>query len=335
MEKPTSKLDTKKEENFTLFLDNKPNNPHYALEISLFSGQINFQAVNNIGNNIVNYESSYSFEDLAKLDDYFKYCKDINNLYNFILQLKKNNEISLTQENGNIFLIIHVIQPIENIIKIPLNKSPLNNKSIILSLNESNNKLKEKIKFLEEQLDNNNKILKSRIIKMQIKGYSHNLLFIEKEIEKQLKKNVITYDLIYKASKDGDKSENFHSKCDNIENTLIIIKSTNDKIFGAFTTQLWNPIGYVKDPLAFVFSINNKKIYNILDNINGEMAIYTNSLYGPCFGEGTDFGLYSQCTTRNDNWCSNKKTYNFNGEHLIGNVRFQVSDYEVYHVIVD
>ena len=184
MEKPTSKLDTKKEENFNLFLDNKPNNPHYALEISLFSGKINFQAVNNIGNNIINYESSYSFEDLIKLDDYFKYCKDINNLYNFILQLKKNNEISLTQENGNIFLIIHVIQPIENIIKIPLNKSPLNNKSIILSLNESNNKLKEKIKFLEEQLDNNNKILKSRIIKMQIKGYSHNLLFIEKGMEK-------------------------------------------------------------------------------------------------------------------------------------------------------
>lgn len=84
-------------------------------------------------------------------------------------------------------------------------------------------------------------------------------MFLENEIEKQLKKNVISYELIYKATRDGDKSENFHSKCDNKENTIVIIKSKNGKIFGGFTTKFWNHMEYINDPLAFVFSINKQK----------------------------------------------------------------------------
>jgi len=291
--------------------------------------------VNDIENVIHNYESILDFDSLIKIDDYFKYCKDINNIYDFILQLKNNNALSIIKENENLMLCLHISQPIENIIKIPLNKSIVNNKSIILSLYEKNNQLKEKIKLLEEKLENDYEKIRTRLIKKDIKGYSENLLFIEKEIEKQLKKNVISYDLLYKATRDGDKSENFHSKCDNIENTLVIIKTTNGKIFGGFTTKLWNHSGYVKDPLAFVFSINNQKIYNIVDNINGERAIYSHNSYGPCFGCQTDFGLYSGCAGRKDNWCLDSKIYNFNYAQLNGVNKFQALDYEVYHVILE
>jgi len=277
---------------------------------------------------------------LIKVDEYFKFCKEINKVFDFILQLKNNKFLTLIKENENVFLCLHLSQPIENIIKIPLNKSLVNNKSIILSLDNKNKqiiKLKEEIKLLEEKLENkienNNDILKERLMKRDIRGYEQNLVFIEKEIEKQLKMNVIRYDLIYKASRDGDKSESFHSKCDNIKNTLIIIKSTTGKIFGGFTTQLWNHSGYVNDPLAFAFSINNQKIYNIIDNKSGNYAIYSNNLYGPCFGEGTDFGLYSGCIDKNSNWCYNKKTYNFGNDHLNGLPSFKVLDYEVYHVV--
>ena len=189
---------------------------------------------------------------------------------------------------------------------------------------------------MEEKLEKNNDDLKQRLMKKDIKGYSQNLIFIEKEIEKQLKKNVISYDLIYKATRDGDKSENFHSKCDSVENTLVIIKTTLGKIFGGFTTKLWNhKANHTNDPLAFAFSINNQKIYNILDNKKGECAIYPHNSYGPCFGNGTDFGLHSGCIGRKDNWCASQKTFNYNGEHLNGAYNFQVLDYEVYHVIFE
>ena len=145
-----------------------------------------------------------------------------------------------------------------------------------------------------------------------------------------------SYDLIYKATRDGDKSENFHSKCDSVENTLVIIKTTLGKIFGGFTTKLWNhKANHTNDPLAFAFSNNNQKIYNILDNKKGECAIYPHNSYGPCFGNGTDFGLHSGCIGRKDNWCGSQKTFNYNGEHLNGAYNFQVLDYEVYHVIFE
>ena len=335
MEKPAPEIAFKKEENFTLLLDNKQNNAQFVIEISLSSGKINIQAINNIGNNILNYEALYDFDSLIKISDYFKFCKDINKVYDFILQLKNNKALSLIKENENLFFCLHLSQPIENIVKIPLNKASINNKSIILSLYEKNKQLKEKIIFLEDKLEKNYEKMRLRLIKRDIKGYSENLIFIENEIEKQLKKNVISYNLLYKATRDGDKSENFHSKCDNKENTLVIITTTAGKKFGGFTTKLWNHSGYVKDPLAFAFSINNQKIYNIVDNINGEYAIYANQLYGPCFGNGTSFGLYSGCIQNNNNWCNDSKTYNYNYNHLSGVNRFQALDYEVYQVIVE
>ena len=328
--------------NFKLLLDNKFNNPEFIIEINLLSGKINFQAINNIGNNILNYESSYDFDAFIKIDEYFKFCKDINKIYDFIIRLKNNKSISLIKENEDIFLSLQINQPIENKINIPLIKSGINNKSVILLLDEKNSeiiKLKEEIKNLKAKLENkietNNDLLRMRLMKRDIRGYSQNLIFIEKEIEKQLKKNIICYELLYKAKRDGDKSEIFHSKCDNKQNTLIIIKSNTNKIFGGFTTQLWNHSGYVNDPLAFVFSIDKQKIYNIIDNKNGENAIYGHNSYGPCFGEGTDFGLYSGCLGRNDNWCCNQKTYDFKNDKINGISQFQVLDYEVYQVILD
>ena len=52
------------------------------------------------------------------------------------------------------------------------------------------------------------------------------------------KLNKITYSnnlkakLIYKATRDGDSIKNFSDKCGNIKNTLIIIKTTENLIFG-------------------------------------------------------------------------------------------------------
>ena len=332
MENNATPLNTKNSENFIIYLDNK----QFIIEISLNQGKINFQCVNNIGNDIINYESLYEFEDFVKINDYFKPCKETEKIYDFIIKLKDSKSLSLINENNILYLCLHISEPIKDIIKIPLKKTEINSKAIILSYYYENKQLKEKVKNLEEKLEKSNELMKIRLIKRDIKGYSQNLLFIEKEIEKQLKKNVISYDLLYKASRDGDKSENFHSKCDNINNTLVIIKTTNLNIFGGFTTQTWNHAGYKNDPLAFAFSVNNQKIYNIIDNKSGNYAIYAHNSYGPCFGQGTDFGLYSGCLQKNNNWCNCKNTYNFNGDHLNQNTNnFQVLDYEVYHIIFE
>ena len=46
---------------------------------------------------------------------------------------------------------------------------------------------------------------------------------IKIDIEKIMKKNIKNNQKIYQASKDGDTPEIFHTKCDNINNTLVYI----------------------------------------------------------------------------------------------------------------
>ena len=66
--------------------------------------------------------------------------------------------------------------------------------------------------------------------------------------------------LLYRGSRDGFDSNDFHSKCDGHANTLCIFKAKGtDYIFGAFTTATWDSSNKWKsDPNAFLFSLINK-----------------------------------------------------------------------------
>jgi len=45
--------------------------------------------------------------------------------------------------------------------------------------------------------------------------------------------------LLYRASKDGFKSSDFHRKCDGHSNTIVIIKIRNKNIIGGYTRIKW------------------------------------------------------------------------------------------------
>ena len=70
-------------------------------------------------------------------------------------------------------------------------------------------------------------------------------------------------DLIYRASRDGFTSQEFHSKCDNKENTITIIKNNLDYVFGGFIRKGWNSNAkWVNDENAFIFSLRRNGISN-------------------------------------------------------------------------
>ena len=64
--------------------------------------------------------------------------------------------------------------------------------------------------------------------------------FIKSAIKSRMNKEVKKIKKLYQATIDGDKLIYFHSKCDNIPNTLIVIKSPVNRKFGGFTTQTWD-----------------------------------------------------------------------------------------------
>ncbi|CAF1098359.1 unnamed protein product [Brachionus calyciflorus] len=66
------------------------------------------------------------------------------------------------------------------------------------------------------------------------------------------------FELLYRASRDGFSTNNFHENCDNIPFTLTVIKTTTGDIFGGFTEEEWTNHPCSKTgPNAFIFSLKN------------------------------------------------------------------------------
>ena len=147
----------------------------------------------------------------------------------------------------------------------------------------------------------------------------------------QNKYKKISLNLLYKAIVDSDKAEIFHKKCDSANSTLVLVKSSNGKRFGGFTSCKWEGKSIEKkDEKAFIFSLDKMKIYNV---IPGEDAIGCYPNFGPVF-------LGCQIRIYNDFFKNGGTTYekglNFDTQEdyeLTGGLnKFGVKDIEVYSV---
>ena len=126
---------------------------------------------------------------------------------------------------------------------------------------------------------------------MIMNGYEEGS-FIFNEIEKKMNKRIKRITKLYQATIDGGDTINFHNKCDNIPNTLVLILSEGHRRFGGFTPIPWKSEGkYKKDPemKTFVFSLDNKKIYYLKNKDSNAVYHYNNA--GPCFGGGRDIAI--------------------------------------------
>ena len=150
-----------------------------------------------------------------------------------------------------------------------------NNVNRINILNESikkyNTHNKLNIKFTsDEYLDNFIKTIK---IFGNISNFNSIILKNKEDLEKfeNLISNEITInniELIYRASKDTAKYQNVVNKVNNKSNLIFLFLTGNQRIFGAYIkTKLENiqEDKYYRDENAFVFSLNNNKIYKIVD----------------------------------------------------------------------
>ena len=117
-------------------------------------------------------------------------------------------------------------------------------------------------------------------------------------------------ELLYRASRDGWKGEDFHAKCDDKGATITVIRSTGGFIFGGFADKSWKSSDkYCEPDKAFLFSLKiassevGAAKFRIKQN-ECSNAMYHISTYGPIFGNGYDFLIYSDANN-NSNSCSN------------------------------
>jgi hypothetical protein len=136
-----------------------------------------------------------------------------------------------------------------------------------------------------------------------INQFSTSYLFINSSILSsnewisltQMLNNQTEIKLIYRATRDSFAASSFHSKCDNISNTVTIIKTTSNSVFGGFTSATWKSSAtYSYDVNAFIFSLRrsgnlNKERFNVTRPDFGIFSFYS---FGPSFGTGSYFDLY-------------------------------------------
>jgi hypothetical protein len=64
--------------------------------------------------------------------------------------------------------------------------------------------------------------------------------------------------LLFRSTRDGASATAFHSHCDAKGPTLVLIKDTDDNVFGGYTQKNWSSIIWwecVSDPAAFLISV--------------------------------------------------------------------------------
>ncbi len=190
------------------------------------------------------------------------------------------------------------------------------------------------MKYLEKEIFDIKKILES-----------NNLLF-NKEIQFSIlkgndeskfiyvcigKKNTM-FKLIYKMTKDGKDKKYFHEKYDKKGATLCLFKIKDKDIrYGVFTSVSWDcESGEKKDENAFIFSINNKKIFKTTNPINLFFVMCLWSFFG-----GNQFRDYELWFSEADNYgFSNNRIYpDKNKECTQGLNTFGLDELEVFQVL--
>ena len=245
------------------------------------------------------------------------------------------------------------------------NKELKEQKSMIEGQKEKINQLETKVKYLEdENLKIKNELknisTKNNINQFNIENKEKEITKEKKEIkneennkEKKEEKNQIInnesfkqlnawidpskplkFDLIFKASINGDTSEIFHKICDGKGPTLTIVKGKNGHIFGGYLTVPFSSDRKShSDDKAFLFSLTNKKKFNIIE-VDHAVHHYDKG-WGPYIGykDSCDLAIKSECLSNKKSKCD-PTSYDFKRVELIGTNEkcFEVEDYEIYLV---
>jgi len=322
------------------------------------------------------YSKEYTFEELMKLnEDLFKDENSLEDLNYYLSKSIKYNETELKENDDKLNLTINLITKAGKVPQVfVLDKVVLSKEQLLIKklnfLVEGKEKYLEGIKLnkmIEEKKEEDlisrykyaEKLINSvhdnfmKVLNINLTTCSDILNSADdwKIIGDELKKidekyNNIFFKLVYRATRDGDSSQDFHGKCDNIGPNITLVRTKDNHRFGGFTKCNWKHLSQnkknnndevgtgKKDKDAFCFSLDLNKIYP-----NSQMdkeAIFCCEKYGPTFCRNI-FCLNDGMLSKGG-YCMKKNTSYFIGqdddyEISGGNRVFEVQDVEVLEII--
>ncbi len=216
----------------------------------------------------------------------------------------------------------------------------------IKELKKENLELKKEIEELKQWKQNTENELKQYQQKIQIEQKIDSKIINSNEeinlLSNRLKKNnqnkKVVFNLIYRASRDGDSPNDYHKKCDGKINTLCIIQTIKGIKFGGYTETIINDSGDNIDSNAFVFSLDKMKIYENLKK--NECAVGHFKNWGPIFRRDA-FAIWNQnFFSYNKHTLGSKNQSNFgimdiDNELNNGETYFTVRELEVFQIFLE
>ena len=283
------------------------------------------------------YKRKYNLNEI-KENKFFYMCENVQDVYeeldNLInSQLNENLKGEILEESNFIIL------------RIPLNTKKIKEclfqiDEIVSNTEQKFNELYSTINELKIQLENKDQQIKTLQKEInEIKSIFQEQIKKEKEriselnnISKWIDPNKkITYNLLFKKTRDGDTTQRFHAFCDNKGKTVTIIETIEGNKFGGFTNENWDKSKCKKNENDFVFSLNLNKMYKLK---SGD-SIYCGESEGPYFGhDGSSADIRINNNTLNygetiGNSYGSKKELNG------GKKEFIVKEIDVYQVLID
>ena len=148
-------------------------------------------------------------------------------------------------------------------------------------------------------------------------------------------------ELLYRASRDGWRAQDFHSRCDGKGATVTVIKCSGGFVFGGYADVPWQSNNsWAHSSQAFLFSLHSPSGVGPVKLPlvqNHQHAMYCGASHGPTFGSGHDIYVADGANGNTNSHTNLGHTYQlpagqsaqtfFTGAH-----NFQAAEVEVYQV---
>ena len=321
-----------------------------------------------------NYSIEISLDDLKKKNKYFKMFDNYQEFMNNFIDLCKAKNIKVINiENGELVITIDLLIISENLLKLSLKESELNQKEQIeFLLKDSKDKdkkileLDHKIQIMEktinelinriEILEKNREINQTSLVKninynkdvneklckeTYIKSLGSKILLNQNEFEFLSKaisdKNNIFLELLYSSSIKGENKDELIKAYIGKNDLLFLIKTSTNKRFGGYSHETFELNKFKKiDKKAFLFNIDNLEIYK---SKGTNCSIMKNDLTKNSinFGGGTDLRIFHNFFSEQNYTSPNgDRYYDYKDKEyaLNGEKYFKISIFELYRVII-
>jgi len=144
--------------------------------------------------------------------------------------------------------------------------------------------------------------------------------------------------LRYRGSRNGFAASQFHSLCNNVGPTVMIVRSSGGYLFGGYNPTSWTSRqNYAPGGGSFIFTLSNPHgSPPTAFHFKSGSGPYDYTAYGPTWGGGHDLHISDACNGNTGSYTNFPHCYNdtlgYGNNTFTGAKNFTVADIEVFSV---